>query len=290
MSILISSSIHKHACGLPIAPISNTAMIEIASVLAKNQMEVETLDAQDKPYEQWVKEMKRKQPKMLIIQVDVAYVQSLKTLKTNFEKQTLVAVCSDKELIETLVFDYGIDYVFYSENYASLVQLIQSLNNPFSPFYDHIPGIAYKNGLGELTKTVEPELKNEMFTINSDFVLDYEKIYLPFGYQIDAKNQVDILNGAEQKVLTDFLKYKDVQAYDAFYLKIPASKKALNKIIQIIEKQDIKDNFHVYPSCDVVDDLKIYQQIVQAVALALEIKKAGFFKRIFLNIKLNKLR
>lgn len=289
MSVLLSSTIHKHECGFPINPVVNTRLAEIASVLAKQNIYTSVFDGQSLSKEEWIDGLKSKQAKIILIEVDLAYFQVLKSLKSVFEKETIVAVCKDPDLINTIIFEYGIDYVYFSENFEGLFQLLQSLSNPFSMFYDHISGIAYKNGLGELTKTLQLDTKSELITLNSDFIPTKSKLYLPFGYQIDTKKEVDIINGADHKVLIDFLSYKKEVNYDSFFLKIPASKKALNKLLYIIENQYVIKNFIVYPSCDVFDDFQMYSLIAKATNLALEKKKAGFFKRILLNIKLNKL-
>ena len=211
-------------------------------------------------------------------------------MKTSFEKVTLVAVCCNKDLTNTLVFDYGIDYMFWSENYAFLSQLVEAVISPFTMFYDHIAGISYKNGLGELTKTNAPEIKPELVKIFSLYCLDHTNVYLPFGYQIDAEHSIEITNGAEMNVLTDLDKFKTDEVYTSYYLNVAANKKSSTKLLNIIESPNFCGNLTVYPSCDIKDDKLFYTNLSKGVGLAQEIKRSGFLKRFLLKFKLNKLR
>jgi hypothetical protein len=290
MSIVVTSNIVQSECGFPINPITNLKLAEMASVLKFTRVPFEFLDAQKMTSEEWVKTLLKKDAKLIIIQCDEAFLQELKTLKASFEKTTLVAVVSNQDLTNTLIFDYGIDYVYWSENYTFLSQLAEAVISPFTLFYDHVPCISYKNGLGELTKTEATEPKPELVKIYSLFCLDHINVYLPFGYQIDAEHSIEITNGAEMKVLTDLDKFDANETYTSYLLKVPANKKASAKILSIIESPNYVGNLSLYPSCDIKDDKVFYTNLSKGVVLAQQIKTSGFIKRFLLKLKLNKLR
>lgn len=290
MSVLLTSNIVKTSFGFPLNPICILPLVEIASSLHENNVGVDFFDAQKLSLQEWVKQIKLKEVKVVLIQVDEAYLQNLKELKQELGKTIIVAVLSNQDLIDTLVFNYGIDYVYYSENYSDMALMLQTLISPFAMFYDHIPSIAYKNGLGELTKTPLGLKKGDLVKINSKFTQDYQKINMPFAYHIDATYKVDILNGADTDLMTDFLKFKNGNETTVAHLGLPASKKALSSMIALLENGVKIENISVYPTCDVVEDVKMYTNIASAINLASEIKKSGFFKRFLLKLKLNKLR
>ena len=270
MSVLVTSNIHKHQAGLPYG---KQPLFEVSPVL--NVLEIVGLphqffDGQDKTEEEYISYLKASPSKIIVIQLNEPFIQVLQKLKKELEEKTIVVCTPDESLIQVLVFDYGIDYVCFDLN--GLPDLIQTANNAFAPFYDHVKGIAYKNGLGELSKNEKSGL-DDVSSENHPSVLD--------GYS----NSVSDL----QNVLTDFTQYKTSKEYDAFHLKVPSSKKAVRTLSKIIEEKEIVNNLSVYPSCDIEEDKKFFTDMALLIELSVAKKSAGFFKRFGLNRKLGKL-
>lgn len=290
MSVLVTSNIVKHATGLPFQPLPLLDLVETTSFLKQNKLGFDVLDGQKITKEQWVEEISAKSPKILLVVLNEPYLQLLKGLKDKLgEEITVVVVTESEELINTLIFDYGLDYVYFDKNKTGLGELLPALVNPFAMFYDHILGLAYKNGLGELTKTDTLKISSDFHLVLTKGVTNgHKSAYLPFGVTIE-NTDTDIINASDKNVLTDFVKYDSKVQYDVFYLKIPASKKIKRFIGKLIEEQDNLDELHIYPSCDILEDKKFYSGISSVLELAQEVKKAGWFKRIFLKMKLNKL-
>lgn len=290
MSILLTTNVIKSESGFPIGPIAIVPHVEIASVFKFCKIPFDFIDNQTKQRSEWLNELQKRDPKVLVIYCDEAYIQELKTIKEQFSTTTIIAVFDKQECINNLVFDYGIDYVFWGTNYAYLAQLVQAIISPFTVFYDHIPAIAYKNGLGELTKTQYEEIKPELVKVYSVFCLEHKKVLLPFGYQIDADHSVDILNGAGANVLTDLDAFDPNINYTSYVLRVAANKKVKLKLIDLIQNKNFVGNLTIYPSCDIFEDTIMYQKIAKAVSLASEINKSGFFMRLLLKIRLNKFK
>ena len=290
MSILVTSNIVSNTSGLPFQPLPMVDLIETTSFLKHSNLGFDVLDGQKNNLEEWIQEIVTKSPKILLLVLSEPYLQLLKEVKSKLPEEIIVVVVTEsEELIDTLIFEYGLDYVYFDKNKTGLVELLPALVNPFAMFYDHILGIAYKNGLGELTKTtksVEPSVFHSVFT--KGVTKGHKSVYLPFGTTLENVD-IDILNTSDKNVLTEFVEYDSTIQYEAFFLKLPASKKVKRFIGKLIDEQHNLDDLHIYPSCDVIEDKKFYSKIFSILELHKEVRKAGWFKRIFLKMKLNKL-
>jgi hypothetical protein len=290
MSVLVTTNCIKDQSGFPFNPLFPIEIAEIASLLHQNGVAVDTFNGQSMDYEAWKTKILKLQPKILILNIQESHIQLFKSLKSELNSTKIVAISKNSDLINSFIFDYGFDYVYYSKNLAGLPLLIKTMSQTFSPFYDHISGIAYKNGMGEITKTNEPNELLEKVEISNLFLPKDENYFLPEHLKSTENTDNQVINSGENKVLTDFLGFKKGQNYDSAFLQIPASKKALEKVLEIIENINDSKNIHIYPSCDLVDDRKIYSKMGTAIAVSIEMKNSNFLKKFFLSLKLNNLR
>lgn len=290
MNVLLTSNTVKQSSGFPYAPLPLIDLVEMASFFKHSKIGYDVLDGQKLSVEDWERELCTKESKILIVVLDEAYIQNINGLKAKLSDNTnLVVVTENEDLIDLLIFEYGVDYVYFDKNKGGMRDLCSALMNPFSVFYDHILGVAFKNGLGKLTKT-------DKLDINSDFPLvitksltnGYDTVYVPETCELEEES-LKRINSLEANILTDFTKYDSKAQYDGFYLKLPASKKAKKMIVKLVEEQNNIDKLHVYSSCDVIEDNKFYTMMYQLLDLSIKVKKAGFFKRILLSFKLNKI-
>ena len=270
MSVLVTSNIHKHETGFPYGTQPLYELSPVLNALEAQKVPFDFFDSQAKSEDEWFSHIGSTQSKIVVIQLNEPYIQFLSRVKLKLADKTIIVCTEDQSLIQVLVFDYEIDYVCFDLN--GLPELISTASNAFAPFYDHIKGIAYKNGLGELTNTGVSGLDKVSAETNDKLVASYDQ---PISQYENA--------------LTDFISYKSTKEYDAFYLKLPSSKKAMKIVRKIIEENEIDNNLFVYPSCDVNEDKKFYTRMGLMIDLLIQKQSAGFFKRIGINRKLNKL-
>lgn len=270
MSVLVTSSIHKHSSGLPFGKQPLIEVSPVLNVLTSAGLPCLFLDGQEKTEEQYIAYLKESPSKIIVIQLDEPFIQVLRMLKPQMEDKTIVVCTADESLIQTLIFEYRIDYVCFDLN--GLPDLIQTASNAFAPFYDHVNGVAYKNGLGELSKNVVSNLPQPPLETPDVVLNGYSKSLSSF-----------------ENPLLDFTHYKSNNNYDAFFLKVPSSKKAVRVLAKVIEENKIEGNLFVYPSCDVEEDKKFFKDMALFIGLCIDKKTAGFFKRFIINRKLGKL-
>lgn len=268
MSVLVTSNIHQEISGLPYGEQPLYEVSPVLNILEETNIPHSLLDGQKYDFDSWVERIKSSNNKIVVVVLNEPYIQCLSRLKQVLEEVTIVVCTPDESLINTLVFDYGLDYVCFDLN--GLPDLLKTASNAFAPFYDHVKGIAYKNGLGELSKNEVSGLPEVSDVVNEQVLKNYS-------------------NTEFENILTDFTSFKSGHEYDAFYLKLPSSKKAVKTLKKIIEEHEIGDNLFVYPSCDLKEDKAFYKDMSSLIEMSLALKTAGFFRRFSLKRKLGKL-
>jgi len=292
MSILLTSNIFKDESGFPFQPLPHTGCGSIATLLEQKGVGYEYYDGQGVDKEAYLNHLANTSAENIILILSEPYIQYLGEIKERCGEKNIVCCTNDESLIETIVFKYNIDFVIFGTGYAGLFDLIKTFYNKFNLFYDHIAGIAYKNGSGELTKTVAGSDLSERGVIPSAIYDQYERIVVA-NVAKDLPEEIGekiIIDRSKQSVFTDFTKYKKVKSSaDFFYLYLPASKKAIKTLIRIIEDvDDVENKLSIYPSCDVIEDKEFYVKMNECLELALKKKKSKFLTKIFTGRKLNK--
>jgi hypothetical protein len=289
MSILITTNITSTRYGFPINPVGSLEIVALASALASSNIGSDCFDQQDFSKEKWLEQLVRKRPKLLIVYVNEAYLTNLPLIKANLPDTKIVLVCKNQQLINTFIFEYQLDYVVWSENYKAVAKLVGALNNPFSPFYDHVEGIAYKNGAGTLTKTEVLSQEAGITVLNSNYCNPDLAYYLPIAYQFDGTKSIKLINPIDSKVITDLWNVRAKDEITSAYIKVPASKKALKEIMYLCEKVSDFSSLHIYPSCDVVEDEAFYQKMAKVAPLFASLKNANWLKKIVINFKIGRV-
>jgi len=270
MSVLITSNIVKHSSGFPIGGYPMLQLSPLCNAMEYAKIPYVTLYGQESSRDNWVKSIQDTNHKIVLIGLDVPFLHSLKEIKADLTDRQIIVFTEDQELIDVLINDYEVDYVCFG--LAGLLELIRTAIQPFSPFFDHVPCIAYKNGLGEITKTDFKESQEDFSGVNTN-------LFQGHAPEIQAY----------ENVLTELFQYKSDENYDAYCLKIPSSKKALKQLGKIIDENSIHDNLFLFPSCDVEEDKSIYHKMHSFIEYKLELKNASLFRKWKLNRLISKL-
>lgn len=290
MSIVLTSNIHLHASQLPFGALPLTQLVVPHVVLTEGGLTPVLIDGQNLNYDSWVSQIKSCHPKIVVLAVDDAFLLSIKRLKEDLGSVSVVVCTQETDLTETLIFDYDIDFICFDTDYLCLPDLIRTMNHAFAPFYDHISGIAYKNGAGELTKTdIQSMSQSRTWEVPKELLKGYDVVLMPKGLVLLTDSQIKVI-GENELVLQDLSSYQSSVQYDRFLLRIPSSKKALKTLKRILEDQKPKLNtLHIYPSCDLEEDLVYYARMGEAIHIYFQMKHSSWIKRMLLSRKLKNL-
>lgn len=290
MSVVLTSSIHLHASQLPFGALPLTDLAIPYGVLSSGGLKPLLVDGQSLSYNDWVAKLKSGHPKVVVLVLDDAFLLSIKSLKKDLGDVVLVVCTHQQDLLSPLVFDFEIDFVCFDTGYASLPDLIRTIQNAFAPFYDHISGIAYKNGAGTLTKTeITSKPQPGPWVIPEELLKGYGQVLLGSGLELPLGSEVQIIQETSA-VLKDWTAYQNSVVYDRFVLRLSSSKQALQTLRDLLEtQQPKKEVLHVYPSCDLAEDQAYYHRIGEALQVHVELKESSFIKRFLLRRKLKNL-
>lgn len=151
-----------------VKPYPPLGILSISAYLTKHGIENEVFDTTFSSFENLIAFIEKEQPKYIGLYTNLmAKLNVLKIIKH---------IKDDPRLKGIQIFIGGPDVTYNVENYLAsgadvvvigegeqtVLELINTLEIPFNPFLDHIDGIAYRNGVGEITRTKEREKLKEV--------------------------------------------------------------------------------------------------------------------------------
>ncbi len=158
MDIVLSSAFNMAHGSLPEVRIQKIplGLLEVEAYLTTNKLSVKVLDLMYLSKADWLSEVKRLAPKVIVLLAQTDNTEFLRSLmeevkvfkEENKVELVVVAVNEIESLIET-----GADFVVHDNYCGSIYNLLSALSSPFNMFYDHLKGIAFKNGAGSISKT-----------------------------------------------------------------------------------------------------------------------------------------
>lgn len=144
-------------------------LLPISTFLAKSNLENQILDTTFLTKDEFYHTINAQKPTFLVYYVTQeteAFLLECLAKKKEFSHRIEFIICGRNISSKTdFYLQQGADVVVCDTIEEPLTDLLHSMSLPMNPFIGHINGIAYKNGLGEVTKT-EPwktELKAEHF-------------------------------------------------------------------------------------------------------------------------------
>lgn len=192
-------------------------LLPISTFLSRSNLENQILDTTFLTKEEFFHTLKSQKPHFIVYYVTVETEEFLLEClekKKDFPYKIDFLICGKNiEHKSKFYLEKGADTVIYDTIEEPLTDLIHSLSLPMNPFIGHINGIAYKNGLDEITKT-EPwkkELQAKHFTellvdnFNFHPYLQHQKtcnltphLFFSVSYENDTISETCFLNTYEK--------------------------------------------------------------------------------------------
>ncbi len=207
-------------------------LLPISTFLAKSNLENQILDTTFMTKDEFFHTLHAQKPTFLVYYVTKeteAFLLECLEKKKDFEHRIEFIICGKNiEAKAESFLQKGADVIIYDTIEEPLTDLLHTMTLPMNPFIGHINGIAYKNGLDEISKTDrwKKELKAENFP---DLQIENFNFH-PYLQHQKSKNVTPHLFFSvshEQEILTEKCfrdTYEKLQkAYQFEYLELVAN-------------------------------------------------------------------
>lgn len=152
-------------------PYPPLGILSISAYLSKHGIENEVFDTTFSDFEKLKQFIITEQPKYIGIYTNLMsklnVIKLLKFIKDDARTRGVKTFLGGPDVSYNIenYLDVGADFVIIGEGEQTTLELINTLEIPFNPFYDHIDGLAYINGVGEIKKTKPREKIKEIDTL-----------------------------------------------------------------------------------------------------------------------------